>query len=120
MKVQLERRLTSCPSEIECVVCRKRFEPQVLRSCLCNDQGLIQGDCCPKCLKLGSDYILEAMSDQTKKIREKLDSMFLESVAENKVKLPTILQRLSKSLQVFLEESYELQIAKMAIYNGFN
>ncbi len=117
MKVQLERRLTFCPSKLECVVCRGKFEPQLIRSYLCNDQGLIQGDCCPNCLSLGSQYILEKMFDQTKKIREKLDSMFLESLAENNVSLPKISQWFSKLLEIFLQESYELQIAKIGFRN---
>ena len=113
MKVQLERRFTSCPCQLECVVCRNKFEPESIRSYLCNDQGLIQGDCCPECLKLGSQYILEKLIEQTKKIREKLDSLFLESISENNVSLPKISQWFSKWLEIFIQESCELNAAKM-------
>ncbi|MEI6381336.1 MAG: hypothetical protein WCO81_10720 [Cyanobacteriota bacterium ELA615] len=113
MKVQLERRLSFCPSKLECVVCREKFEPQLIRSYLCNDQGLIQGDCCPNCLSLGSQYILEKLIEQTKKIREKLDSLFLESLAENNVSLPKSSQWFSKWLEIFIQESCELNAAKM-------
>ncbi len=49
MKIQLERRLPTCPPQLKCVACAQTFPVEKIRSLLCDRAGLIQGDLCPGC-----------------------------------------------------------------------
>jgi hypothetical protein len=49
MKIQLERTLPPCPSQLKCVACARSFKAEKIRSLLCDRAGLIQGDLCCTC-----------------------------------------------------------------------
>jgi hypothetical protein len=52
MRIRLERKLSSCPHRLRCTVCDRMFESGKVRTLLHNDEGFIQGDICPECIKL--------------------------------------------------------------------
>jgi hypothetical protein len=64
MKIQLEHKLISCPEQLSCVVCQQHFYTPTIRSLLTNDQGLIQGDVCPACLRLTPDEIKHRLRER--------------------------------------------------------
>ncbi len=49
MKIQLERRLLTCPPQLKCVACAQPFDVENIRSILYDRAGLIQGDLCHTC-----------------------------------------------------------------------
>jgi hypothetical protein len=50
MKIQLERTLSTCPSQLTCVACSQSFKVGKIRSLLYDRTNLIQGDLCPSCV----------------------------------------------------------------------
>lgn len=49
MKIQLERTLPMCPSQLKCIACARSFKAEKIRSLLYDRAGLIQGDLCCTC-----------------------------------------------------------------------
>lgn len=49
MKIQLERTLSTCSTQLKCVACSRSFEVEKIRSILYDRAGLIQGDLCRTC-----------------------------------------------------------------------
>lgn len=64
MKIQLEHRLSSCPRKLGCTVCRQIFTAGRIRPLLVNDGDRIQGDLCPKCIRLPADEIRLILAEQ--------------------------------------------------------
>ncbi len=128
MKIQLERKLSSCPEQLTCVVCHELFWVRNVRALLCDNHNLIQGDVCPVCVKLES-------SDFQKKLRNQANRLIQESTissthsnvlqsravelletSEEKLKRPTIFHWLLKNIAVFAEENQELEAARFTSY----
>ncbi len=131
MKVQLERKLTSCPSQLQCVVCHQRFAPGAIRSLLCSDRGLIQGDVCPHCLKLKASEIKQKIADYSYQLTQQLESdrgvnatkaialrqqaLELLSCAAEELTLPTVYDWLLKRIEIFAQDSQELEAARYGL-----
>jgi hypothetical protein len=128
MKIQLERKLSSCPEQLTCVVCHELFKVRSIRALLWDNHNLIQGDVCSVCMKLES-------SDFQKKLRNQANRLIQESTirstssnvlqsraveiletSEEKLKRPTIFHWLLKKIAIFAEENQELEAARFASY----
>jgi hypothetical protein len=127
MKIQLERTLTSCPAHLACVACQQFFPTGKLRHLLKSDRQLILGDLCPPCLKRGAIHIQLCLREQANRSmapafnggsltiashRQALEQL---EVAAEAVQFPKVYQRLLKKIEIFMEESQELETAR---FNG--
>ena len=92
MKIQLERTLSTCPTELQCVVCAQRFEVERIRSILYDRAGLIQGDLCNVCLG-------------AKDLQQKLQTTEV-------ISRPTFYQWWFKRLTVLAEATEEIERAR--------
>ena len=70
MKIKLDRKLTSCPDILRCIICRQAFKVSIIRPLLYNDRGLIQGDICSQCLKLKAEEIKQRIREQAMLLME--------------------------------------------------
>lgn len=129
MKIQLERKSTSCPNRLTCVICRQIFAIDTIRTLLYNDKGLLQGDICRKCLKLTAkaikqEILLSAnlLSRQPNLASSRTISPpelvleLLECAVED-VKFPTFYQWLIKRIEVFSQEYQEIEAARFSLAN---
>jgi hypothetical protein len=127
MKIQLEQKLSTCPENMTCIVCCHSFQVDNIRTLIYDNQNLIQGDICPKCLKLNStviqqklryhaDYLMHestAHPAQRNNLRER--ALELLAVSEESVKFPTFLQWLWKKIEIFSLETEELEAARFGL-----
>jgi hypothetical protein len=127
MKIQLERKLSSCPNQLTCAVCRQAFPAQSIRALLFSDRGLLQGDICAHCRQSGSEAIRETLHERV--ILLKRQSEFgqsttiaihellteLTACAQEGVKFPSLLDWWLKWWEVFWQESQELEAARLGL-----
>lgn len=100
MKIQLERTLRTCPARLICIACRQPFEVGKIRTLLCNNEGLIEGDVCPDCLKSRASGIKPQVQ------------VFAEDI-----KLPKFYHWWIKKLEILSQETQELENARLGISN---
>jgi hypothetical protein len=129
MKIELDRKEVSCPENLTCVVCGHRFKVNRLRTLLYSDRGLLQGDLCSDCLKVGTTGIqtklkervwslllkpnrLKGCSNNTKERAAELLEM-----AEEKVKYPSFWQWWLTNMAIWAQESTEIEKARLGISN---
>jgi hypothetical protein len=129
MKIELDRKEISCPENLTCTVCEHTFKVDRIRTLLHSDRGLLQGDICPDCLKIGTTGI------QTK-LKERVWSLLLKpapigslnshvktraaellEMSEEEVKFPSFWQWWIKKMTILSEESTELEKARLGISN---
>lgn len=127
MKVQLERKLSSCPDQLGCFVCDQKFIVPTIRTLLCTDAGLIQGDLCPNCLKLkasgirqkiraqSGQLLKQAEQDPTRSLPLRQRALELLSLAQEPLTLPSFYHWLSKRLEIFSQETQELESARLGL-----
>ncbi len=126
MKIQLERKLSSCPEQLTCVVCHELFWVRNIRALLCDSHSLIQGDVCPDCLKLESSDFQKKLRNQANRLMQEstensarsnlLQSRAVEllETSEEKLKRPTVFHWLLKNIEIFAEANKELEVARFA------
>ena len=73
MRIRLERKLSSCPHHLRCSVCDRMFESGKVRTLLHNDEGFIQGDICPECMKLSVETIQHNIRERAMLLLEETD-----------------------------------------------
>ena len=124
MKIQLERKLSSCPDQITCVVCHEDFWSRNIRALLYSHNNLLQGDVCPSCLKLKASRFQQKLRNQANRlIQESIvtpgklqilqDRAFeLLETSEESITYPTVFQWILKRLENFAEESRELEAVR--------
>jgi hypothetical protein len=95
MKIQLERKLPTCPARLRCVACSQAFEPEKIRSLLYDRAGLIQGDLCPTCCKLKANDL-----------QQKLQS-------SEEIKRPRFYDRWIKQWVILSEAAEEIEQARL-------
>lgn len=124
MKIRLEQKLSTCPETMTCTVCRHSFHVDNIRTLIYDNQNLIQGDICPKCLKFNStviqqklryhaDYLMHEStvhSAQRNHLRER--ALDLLALSEESIKFPTFLQWLWKRISILSTEIEELEAAR--------
>lgn len=127
MKVQLERRLPSCPEQLDCVICHQKFIVPRIRRLLCNDEGLIQGDLCPHCLKLKTAAIQDKLRQQSGQLLQQANhdrgqslslrqrGLELLTLSQESLTRPSLYTWLSKRLEVLSQETQELEAARLGL-----
>lgn len=129
MKIRLERKLVSCPHHLLCMVCGQKFEARRIRTLLYTDKGLIQGDVCPNCLKLKANGIRQKIKEQSRLLMRQAEletsgSTFARQLAlellecsGEDLRLPTFYEWLLKRIEIFSQESQELEAARLGLSN---
>jgi hypothetical protein len=124
MKIQLERKLSSCPDRLSCVVCHELFWVSSIRALLYDRQNLIQGDVCSVCVALESGNFQKKLRNQANRLIQESEtdpkrSEWLQSRAveiletsEESLKRPTVFHWLLKKLEILFEETQELEAAR--------
>jgi hypothetical protein len=121
MKIQLERKLASCPHKLACTVCYQWFEVGKIRALLYNNKGLLQGDMCPECLKLTASNVRARLRERASLLLQNPElsdpyhasardrALELLQAAQEDLKQPSVLDWWLKKLEIFSEESQELE-----------
>lgn len=137
MKIQLERKLRSCPDRLRCVVCDRAFNSDRVRSLLCHDDGLIAGDVCPHCLKQGADRLRQELRDRAATAFSRIstqistsprsiddatislerEALELAEMAEQPLKLPPVYAWWWKKLEILAAETQALELARRGAAN---
>jgi hypothetical protein len=132
MKVQLERKLPNCPEQLGCCVCAQNFTTPNIRSLLCNDGGLIQGDICGHCLKMNAKAIkrriiaqsislqLQADQDAAESLRFRQQAFDLLLLSQENLTLPNFYTWLRKRWEILSEETRELETARFGLHEAVN
>jgi hypothetical protein len=127
MKIKLERKLSSCPEHMTCIVCHEPFWVRDIRTLLYSDNNLIQGDVCPACMKLSASRFQHKLRNQANRLVEvaianperhdliQARAVELLETSEENVRFPTFLQWWIKKIQVLSEESRELEAARLGL-----
>lgn len=127
MKIQLERRLTSCPDNLRCTACNQMFGVGQIRLLLRNDRGLIQGDVCPDCSKLKPSEVKQKMANRAAQLIQQSAQSSSEAVfsrqralelletSKEAIERPTFWQWILKRLEIFSQESQELELARFGL-----
>lgn len=127
MKIQLERKLNACPDQMTCVACHETFWVRNIRTLLYSDNNLIQGDVCLECTKLSASKFQQKLRSQASRLvqvasthPERHDmiqerAVELLETSEEEIRFPTVLQWLVKKIQIFSEESRELEKARLGM-----
>ena len=117
MRIKLERKLETCPSQLSCTVCRQRFEVCKIRTLLFNDAELLQGDICSECRDLNSSAIRLKMREQASLLMQYPElnrsnllsarerALELLETSQEEVRFPTFYHWWFKRIEVFSEES---------------
>jgi hypothetical protein len=127
MKIQLEQRLPACPEQLGCIACNQNFMTPNIRSLLCNDAGLIQGDLCGHCRKLPAKAIqrriiarsvslqLQADRDEDKALPLRRQAFDLLLLSQEHLTLPTFYTWLRKHWQILSQETQALEAARFGL-----
>lgn len=128
MKIKLERKLTSCPEKLRCLVCDLVFEPNFHRALLYSDKGSIEGDICPHCLQLNAEQIKDYLREKALVLIARSSFSHVPSglsydrglelleLSKENIKFPNFWQRLIHKIDIIAQESEELD-EEMAIYD---
>lgn len=124
MKIKLERKLINCPNLLNCKVCHQTFEVSKLRTLLYSDRGLLIGDVCPRCVKRQSLEIQRLLKQQSnllmapsqgrgaQTIAAYQQALELLEVSTEEIKRPAFYQRWLKHIEIFVQETQELEAAR--------
>jgi hypothetical protein len=130
MKIQLEQKLPSCPQQLNCCVCAQNFTAPNIRSLLCNDAGLIQGDVCGHCLKVPARAIkrrivarsislqLQADQDEARSLQFRQQAFDLLLLSQENLTLPNFFTWLRKRWEILSEETRELETARFGLHEA--
>jgi hypothetical protein len=122
MKVQLERKSATCPSQLLCTVCGQMFVAGAIRTLLYSHHHLLQGDVCPECMHLGSARFRQKLHDRASlllklsqideqmRIAQRQRALELIDLAREAVQFPAPYQWWWKRLALLSEESADLDI----------
>jgi hypothetical protein len=134
MKIKLERKLFSCPDRLNCLVCRQPFQSGKLRNLLWSDRTsehrqLLLGDLCPTCVTQGEAPIQKSLRMEANRslkptpergvptvlgsaIASHRQALELLLIADEAVQFPSRGERWLKHLELFVQESQELEAAR--------
>lgn len=124
MKIQLDRKLTTCPRNLICTVYNTAFEVGKIRLLLYTDRGLLLGDISPDCLKLSSAEIRTklreracAMLQDDNPDRDRLRDSALEllQASQEQVRFPGAFDWWMKKFEIFSEESQEIEATRSGL-----
>ncbi|MER3433630.1 MAG: hypothetical protein C4288_09380 [Leptolyngbya sp. ERB_1_1] len=124
MKIQLDRKLATCPKKLLCTVRNTPFEAGKIRLLLYTDRGLLLGDISPECLKLSSSEIrahlrdracLMLQDDDESNSSSRESAMELLQAAQEDVRFPTLLDWWFKKFEIFSEQSQEVEATRTGL-----
>ncbi|MBW4442303.1 MAG: hypothetical protein KME10_13915 [Plectolyngbya sp. WJT66-NPBG17] len=126
MKIQLDRKLTTCPKTLLCTIRNIPFEVGKIRLLLYSDRGLLLGDISPECVKLSSAEIRCKLRERacamlqddeaTDAPRSSRDcALELLQAAQEEVRFPTPLDWWFKKFEIFSEESQEVESTRTGL-----
>ncbi len=125
MKIQLDRKLATCPKKLLCTVRNTAFEVGKVRLLLYTDQGVLLGDISPQCLKLSSSDIRGKLRERACAILQDEESnprsaarecaLELLQAAQEEVRFPTPLDWWLKKFEIFSEESQEVEATRTGL-----
>ncbi len=130
MKIQLERKLSSCSEKLICTVCNQWFEPDKIRTLLYTDRGLLLGDVCRVCLKLPASEIRDQLRERASLLLQQSELLALPDwqntacraralellqAAQEDVRFPSIFDWWFKKLEIFSEESQALEATRVGL-----
>jgi len=126
MKIYLERTLPTCPSKLKCVACNNSFAAERIRALLSRENGLLQGDICPSCLKLGASRMEKRLKSAAAEImqQERKESLCIDQyrtaleqfeAAEEGIKMPRFYHWWLKHLEIISQETQELEKARLGL-----
>jgi hypothetical protein len=127
MKIKLERKLINCPNPLNCRVCCQTFEVSKLRTLLYSDRGLLIGDICPRCIKQDDPEIRRLLKQQGNHLMAPLQgrgaqtitsyqqALELLEISTENIKFPTFYQHWLKHIEIFMQESQELEAARFRL-----
>lgn len=127
MKIRLDRKLPTCPKKLLCTVTNTFFEVGKIRILLYADNGLLLGDLAPDCLKLSSTEIRSQLREQACALMQQEEAfdydldpsqsraLELLQAAQEDVKFPNPLDWWMKKLEIFSEESQEIEATRMGV-----
>lgn len=127
MKIKLERKLINCPNLLNCKVCRQTFAVSKLRNLLYGDRGLLIGDVCPSCMKREAPDIQRLLKQRgnhltapsqgrgAQTIASYRQALELLEISTENIKLPTFYQRWLKHIEIFVQETQELEAARFRL-----
>jgi hypothetical protein len=124
MKIQLERKLSACPDKMTCIVCHETFWTRNIRTLLYSSNNLLQGDVCPVCVRLRASRFQQKLRNQANRLIQEsilnparfdaLQDRAIEllETSEEQISYPTVFHWFFKRLEIFAEESQELEAAR--------
>lgn len=127
MKIILERQLINRPNPLKCKVCHQTFDVSKLRTLLYSDRGLLMGDICPCCIKQETPGIQRLLKQQShhlmalpqgrgvQTIASYRQALELSEISTEDVQLPTFYQRWLKHIEIFVQETQELEAARFRL-----
>lgn len=136
MKIQLERKLESCPDKLLCAVCGQMFRVRQIRTLLYSDRGWLEGDLCSHCQKLDRKKFKQKLYQRAKFFwknshtanqvknkqlnNETKDPSFERALeilvlAQEKIKFPNFIERCFRKMVILAEESSELEQARLGL-----
>jgi hypothetical protein len=130
MKIQLERRLPSCPATLPCTVCHQPFTVNSIRTLLYSNHGWLKGDVCPHCLKLSPDKFKQLLWAQSARLLElpspgpsqtllrHQESLECLELSQEDLHRPTGWHWWLKRLAIFAQESQELEATRLGLHSS--
>lgn len=126
MKIQLDRKLATCPKKLLCTIRNTAFEVGKIRFLLYTDRGLLLGDVSPECLKLSSSEIRSKLRERAGAILQDDDidqyrsssrdyALELLQAAQEDVRFPTPFDWWFKKFEIFSEESQEIEATRTGL-----
>lgn len=124
MKIQLDRKLTTCPKKLICTVRNTAFEVGNIRLLLYTDRGFLLGDISPECLKLSSSEIRTKLreracamlqEDNPDRDSQRDSALELLQAAQEHVRFPSAVDWWFKKFEIFSEESQEVEATRSGL-----
>ena len=124
MKIILERQLINCPNSLKCEVCHQTFDASKLRTLLYSDRGSLIGDICSCCIQQEAPGIQRLLKQQSHRLMAPTQSggvqtiaayrqaLELSEISTEDVRLPPFYQRWLKHIEIFVQETQELEAAR--------
>jgi hypothetical protein len=131
MKIQLERKLSSCSNQLACAVCRQPFMVQPIRTLLFSDKGLLLGDICLPCRQSGAEEIRDTLRERSILLKRQaefsrstpkaIDDLVaqLTTCAKENVTFPSLFEWALKRWELLVEESAEVEAARLELANDW-
>jgi hypothetical protein len=125
MKIQLDRKLATCPKKLLCTIRSTPFEVGKIRLLLYTDRGLLLGDISAECLKLSSSEIRAKLREracamlQDDEVNDlngsREDALELLQAAQETVRFPSLIDWWLKKFEIFSEESQEVEAVRTGL-----